>query len=630
MLAECDHEVESHQPAIPELAGRSAELASRLGLSRDEIDLLWTLIARAVDPELGSGFRRLFGNDARRGLALAHHALLAGIDPPRLYRLLSILSPDHPLRRRAIITSDDAAPDAWSPLRVPPRVFAHLAGRDDPDAGLAAIATHVAGPRDPILDDAQRAAIDRLRGILAASTPAIAVLEGPSGSGRRSAAALAAQRPLYAVDGLRLPLADVEAALAALGREVALAGVFPAVMNIDELVGRADGRTARLALARGLEAMDSVVVVTSAQRGIDLGIHGVPVLRVTWPLPDTATRRRIWVAVAGSQLEESSGELDAIAHRYRMGAGAVHAAVAAARHMSSDGATALTGDRLIEGIHNNIAEQLGDLATRVEVTQSWDELVLPAEVLDDVKALVGRVRHSNQVLETWGFRAKVPRGMGVAALFSGPPGTGKTMVAGLIAKELGLELYMADLSQVVSKWVGETEKQLAKIFAAAEAGHALLLFDEADSLFAKRTEVKSATDRYANLEVNYLLQRIESFGGVTILTTNLDSSIDPALRRRLAAHVVFEKPDIEESVRLWNRMLPPEVPVSDDLDFEALAAAFEAMAGANIRNAMLAAAFMAAEEGEPLSQGHLIRAARGEYRAMGYVLSSASRGRNLA
>jgi SpoVK/Ycf46/Vps4 family AAA+-type ATPase len=199
------------------------------------------------------------------------------------------------------------------------------------------------------------------------------------------------------------------------------------------------------------------------------------------------------------------------------------------------------------------------------------------------------------------------------------------MVAGLIAKALDLELYQVDLSRVVSKWVGETEKQLAQIFDAAEAGHALLLFDEADALFAKRTEVKAAVDRYANLEVNYLLQRIESFEGMAILTTNMDTSIDPALKRRLAAHIVFYPPDEEERERLWAKMITPRVPIAGKLDFVALAHDFPDMSGAHIRNAAVSAAFQAALEGAALGQKHLARAARVEYRSMGRVLGKGDR-----
>ncbi|HEY5936719.1 MAG TPA: ATP-binding protein [Kofleriaceae bacterium] len=271
-----------------------------------------------------------------------------------------------------------------------------------------------------------------------------------------------------------------------------------------------------------------------------------------------------------------------------------------------------------------IAEELGDLAQRQDIKQHWDELVLAPDILDQVEALIARVRHSKRVLGDWGFGSKLAKGAGVAALFSGPPGTGKTMVAGLVARELDLELYQVDLSKVVSKWVGETEKQLSRIFDGAEAGHALLLFDEADALFAKRTEVKAAVDRYANLEVNYLLQRIESFGGVVILTTNLDASIDPALRRRLAGHVVFWPPDAPERTRLWKNMLESRAPMAADVDCAALAERYPEMTGANIRNAALAAAFMAASKNVAIGQLLLERAARGEYASMGRVLGNAA------
>jgi SpoVK/Ycf46/Vps4 family AAA+-type ATPase len=219
----------------------------------------------------------------------------------------------------------------------------------------------------------------------------------------------------------------------------------------------------------------------------------------------------------------------------------------------------------------------------------------------------------------------MPRGMGVAALFSGPPGTGKTLVAGLIARELELELYQVDLSKIVSKWVGETEKQLAKVFDAAEAGHVLLLFDEADALFGQRsTEMKGATDRYANLEVNFLLTRIETFNGVTILTTNLDSAIDKALKRRLAAHVVFQAPDDDERARLWERLLNAQgAPLDRNIDARALARQFPKMSGANIRNAALGAAFLAAAEGrQRIVHATVAQAARNEYLSMGHVLAS--------
>ena len=249
-----------------------------------------------------------------------------------------------------------------------------------------------------------------------------------------------------------------------------------------------------------------------------------------------------------------------------------------------------------------------------------DGTVLPDDTLDEIKIFAARAAHASRVYEDWGFRGKLQRGLGIAALFSGPPGTGKTMVAGLIARSLGLDLYLVDLAQVVSKWVGETEKQLGKIFDAASMGQALLLFDEADSLFAKRTEVKTSNDRYANLEVNYLLQRIEEFGGVAILTTNQESAVDPAFKRRLAAEIRFYPPERDERERLWRTLIPAEAPVEPRLDFYGLADGYKEMCGGHIRNAVLRAAFLAAADNEPISQDHLIRAARTEYRAMGKVV----------
>ena len=208
------------------------------------------------------------------------------------------------------------------------------------------------------------------------------------------------------------------------------------------------------------------------------------------------------------------------------------------------------------------------------------------------------------------------KGLGVTALFSGPPGTGKTMCASLIAKDLGTELYQVDLGKIVSKWVGETEKNLAALFDAAEASHAVLLFDEADSLFGKRTAVTSSNDRYANQETNFLLQRIESFAGICILTTNHDPAIDEAFRRRLSVHVRFPMPDEEEREKLWHAMLPASAPVDADLEVSSLAKKF-VMTGGNIRNAVLRAAFLAADANEMIGNYHLRQAAQLEYEGMG-------------
>jgi SpoVK/Ycf46/Vps4 family AAA+-type ATPase len=270
------------------------------------------------------------------------------------------------------------------------------------------------------------------------------------------------------------------------------------------------------------------------------------------------------------------------------------------------------------GVRAVLDDKLGDYARRVEVTQTWDDLVLPEDQMEQVQYLIARIRQRRTVYEQWGFAAKIGKGLGTSALFSGPPGTGKTMVAALIAKELGIELYQVDMAKITSKYIGETERNLAALFDAAEAGHAILLFDEADSLFGKRTEVKSSNDRYANLETNYLLQRLESFTGICLLTSNHESNIDPAFQRRLSLHVRFELPEAEERAALWQATLPAAAPVAEGVDFMKLAKKYE-MSGGYIRNAALRAAFLAADEGSDITAAHLERAAKLEYEGMGKI-----------
>jgi hypothetical protein len=605
---------------------RGEALVDRLGLDPDERELLWTAVAVSADPRMLPHVQVLGGPEARRGLTLAVHALIAELDGRRARELARRLLASHPLLRDQVLAWGAEGTTAVArPLLAPDRTITWLAGDDDLDRAMRGAATVVDATVAVELDARQRAVVVRLPAMLAAPTQPLVVVEGPEGTGRRTALAAAAAtlgRPLVSLDVRRLPpdVDTLEGALVGLRRECVLRDAIPLVADIDQLGGAgADPAVALAALARFVDAMPGPIAATAARSGVELAVSR-PVARLRWTTPEVASRRALWIRALGADAARLDADVDGAAVRYRLGAAGIARSVASARLLAGD--EPLTSHHLVEGVRTNIAERLGELATRQEVAQHWDDLVLAPDIRDQITALTARVRHAYRVLEEWGFGAKVPRGAGVAALFSGPPGTGKTMVAGLIARELDLELYQVDLSKVVSKWVGETEKQLARIFEAADAGHALLLFDEADALFAKRTEVKSATDRYANLEVNYLLQRVETFGGITILTTNLDAGIDPALRRRLAANVVFWPPDQDERERLWARMLTTRAPVDGELDLATLAGTYDEMTGANIRNAVLGAAFLAAAEGTPIGQAQLDRAARGEYASMGRVLGT--------
>jgi SpoVK/Ycf46/Vps4 family AAA+-type ATPase len=267
-------------------------------------------------------------------------------------------------------------------------------------------------------------------------------------------------------------------------------------------------------------------------------------------------------------------------------------------------------DRIWEACRATARKNLDDLAQRIEPAANWDELVLADTQKQILREIGAHVRQRTHVYEKWGFASKGNRGLGISALFAGVSGTGKTMAAEVLSRELQLDLYRIDLSQVVSKYIGETEKNLRRVFDTAEASGAILLFDEADALFGKRSEVKDSHDRYANIEISYLLQRMEAYRGLAILTTNLKNVLDTAFLRRIRFIVQFPFPDTANRAEIWRRVFPAQTP-TENLDVTKLARL--AVVGGNIRNIALQATFLAAESGEPVCMTHLLHAARREY-----------------
>jgi hypothetical protein len=584
-------------------------LARRFGWSSLEVDFVWTAVALAADPRLLVHARALDPN-APMGMSLALYSRIAQLDAASAQAIGRALS----VPRTGLL---HAAPGAWLPTSTPwspvPELLHHLLDeRDELPDGIA----YVRPPDELIFDHDQRASVEELRATLC-SDQILVVIHGAHGTGRRTAIAHASGRQVIALELARIDGATREHALVALLREASLHDAIAMIVGLDEV----EDVQARV-LATRIEHASVPLVLVTQHPGYELR-SARPTVRVAWPVPDPGARLALWRDLAG---DFDSIDHGALAQRHRIGPGAIQQAVASARAIANKRLVdPLSTAELVAGVRHNIAERMAGLAERVVVKQTWNDCVLPDDVQTQVVALVGRARQAHLVLEQWGYRTKMPRGTGIAAMFSGAPGTGKTMVAGLIANELGLELYQVDLGKVVSKWIGETEKQLGKLFDAAEDGHAVLLFDEADSLFGQRsTEMKGATDRYANLEVNFLLQRIESFHGIVILTTNLDASIDKAFKRRLAAHVVFQPPEEHEREQLWRRMVTSEgAPLAQNIDARGLARQFPKMTGANIRNAALAAAFLAAAERRKLiDHASLVAAARSEYLSMGHVLTS--------
>jgi SpoVK/Ycf46/Vps4 family AAA+-type ATPase len=450
------------------------------------------------------------------------------------------------------------------------------------------------------------------------------ILWGPRGVGKREVArrlAAFAGRPLLSFDPNRVEQGTLDDLLRRAQREALLRGavLYIGPLRSDLLADNGKELSKRISdypslLFLGAEA------ISPPRFKVD---HSLQEIELS--LPSEPTRLRIWESQLPNARRGSDLKVDSLARAFHLTPGEI---IETARETVELAEINKTGqihhEDVRRGIDRRLRNDLGDMARRISVTASWDDLVLPPDDLDRVKEFIGRRKYAHRVYADWGFGNRVGYGKGMISLFSGPPGTGKTMLAGIIAKELDLDVYQVDLAQVVSKWVGETEKQLAKVFDSAERAHAVLLFDEADSLFAKRTEVKTSNDRYGNLAVNYLLQRLEHYSGVVVMTTNKEAALDEALQRRLTLHLHLQVPEPPERERLWRSMLPIKAPSARNINFKSLGDEYE-ISGGYIKNVCLRAAFLAAQENVAIHMGILRRAAALELEDMGRLVSRSGR-----
>jgi len=347
------------------------------------------------------------------------------------------------------------------------------------------------------------------------------------------------------------------------------------------------------------------------------------ILAVNFESPDYAQRQLLWSHFLGTHgLDEAHLNPVEVAGQFSLTTGQIRDAVGSAHNHAVRRGSAIEQSDLFAGARMHSGAKLGDMARKITPRYNWNDIILPADQVEILRELVSTVRQRSKVLEEWGLGKKLASSGAVTVLFAGPPGTGKTMSAEVIAKDLGLDLYKIDLSSLVSKYIGETEKNLERIFTEAQSSNAILFFDEADAIFGKRSGVKDAHDRYANLEISYLLQRMETYDGVTILATNLRSNLDEAFLRRLQFAVDIPFPDEKQRLRIWETLFPTTVPHTGDVDLQEMAKRFR-LAGGNIRNILVSAAFLAAADGGTITMKHLLHGTRREFQKMGRLIMEA-------
>ncbi len=628
-LDEAEQDLDRAAEVLPAPSALEA-LVAAFGLSPFERDLL--LICAGL--ELDSSFAPLCAalqGDSRRAypsFSLAMKAL------PGAH--WSAILPAAPLRRWRLVEVGPGDGLTTSPLRIDERVLHYLAGLSYLDERLQWMADPVRVSEE--LPPSHRALARRIVDILLKDgilANPIIQLCGGEGVGKRAIAASACADlglQLHAIHATDIPanVADREALARFWEREAFLSGAA-ILVDCEDLDGK-DGRDRMHAVVSFVESAKCMIFVASRQ---PLIFKRRSALRLDVERPRPAEQRSLWRRALGPASQGLDGQLEGLVAQFNLGPGEIQAASIEALAGWSKGAedAEALGEPGESGDSGGLAElapllwdacrtqarpRLADLAQRIDPLATWNDLVLPEPQLQILREIGVHLRGRAIVYDLWGFASKGSRGLGISALFAGDSGTGKTMAAEVLANDLKLDLYRIDLSQVVSKYIGETEKNLRRVFDAAENGGAILLFDEADALFGKRSEVKDSHDRYANIEISYLLQRMEAYRGLAILTTNMKSALDRAFLRRIRFIVQFPFPDASNRAEIWRRIFPEETP-TDGVDFGKLARLN--VAGGNIRTIALYAAFLAADSEESVGMAHLLRAARVEYAKMERALT---------
>ncbi len=607
---------------------RLSKLAQQFGLSGVEIDICLMCLAPEIHPGYGRLYAYLHNDITRPQPTVALTLELFARDWQERIEIRRLLAGNSPLVEHGLISvTGNRENPLENVVSLDETLLSFLLG-EPLERILAPCPIPGESLEDLILDSADREALQNLRQVLVnigdqPEGPRIVVIRGPEGTGKCSAAAAlvraVGRTPLLRVFESWEPGRAVE--LRQWLRRVRIVGGWP-IVDFSHL----PAELADLALPEAIKILANsgcqCELALSGEATRPPNAANSPGLLFTLDLkvPGPSFRREAWMCFL--QEEGVACEVDEVrttAAIFPFAVGKIKntaRAVAARLRFENSGNGPINSKTLNEACRAQCTHRLGQIADLLPTKCGWKDLVLPPDELARLKEIAGAVRNRERVLEQWAFGDKICPRAGVSALFFGPSGTGKTMAASILANELAMEIYRVDLSRVVSKYIGETEKNLDTLFEEARRAHAIVFFDEAEAVFGKRSEVKDAHDRYSNIEVAYLLQRIEAFDGVAILATNLRKNMDNAFMRRLQFAVEFPAPTYEQRLRIWRGVWPSAAEVAPDVDLEFMARNFE-MTGGHIRNIALMSAFLAAQEGQAISMAYVVQATYREFQKLG-------------
>ncbi|MDB9526532.1 ATP-binding protein [Oscillatoria sp. CS-180] len=624
-LEAAEQQQQATEDALPAPAALQ-RLCELCRLTSFERDILLLCAGMELDATFAPLFAAMQGDPQRNyptfGLALGNLA-----NPN-----WAALSPSGPLRYWQLLEVGPGRALTLSPLRIDERVLNFLTGIHHLDAQLFGLIKPLTASEQAMAGlvpshqslAAQLAQTWTQAKQLNRAIPTLQLSGGDSRDRRTIAQAAAAELGLnthvMATSSLPTAAADIHA----LARRWRREAIFSHSVLLLEWESVGDGSSAMNALAPFIEETDSPVMLSTQARQ---HLPKQTLVSFDVDLPTSQEQRQLWYTAIGADAHTLNGQVQQLVSQFNLNSTQIQSAYLSAIADSPSPSTPKTfpasptpqhsstplphvPPTLWHACRTQARPHMDAHAQRLTATATWEDLILPKAQKETLHEIAAHLRQRTRVHQDWGFAAKGSRGLGITALFSGASGTGKTLAAEVLAAELKLDLYKIDLSAIISKYIGETEKNLSKVFDAAETGGAILLFDEADALFGKRNDVKDSHDRYANIEVSYLLQRMEAYRGLAILTTNLPDAIDRAFLRRIRFIVQFPFPDVEQRAQIWQRMFPTQTP-TDGLDFRKLARLN--VAGGNIRNITLNAAFLAADASEPVQMKHLLRATQSEY-----------------